>query len=119
MLNFYRRLAARLLPLRRLLWAAVLACLLGFVLLSWRPGAPRDSASALASVTLMLWLLLLIAIAHAFSGPTTPDGPPGLGLRWRLRRAMSWLAALAMTGLAGTVLLFTLRALGVLFGAFR
>jgi hypothetical protein len=122
MLSFYRRLAARLLPRRGLLWAAVLACLLGFILLSWRAGAPRDSAWALACITLMLWLLLLLAIAHAFAGSTiaAPSaGPFEQRLRSRLRAAMLWLAALAMTGLAGTVLLFTLRALGVIVGTIQ
>jgi hypothetical protein len=118
-LDFYHRLARRLAPLRPLLWAAMLSCMAIFVTMLFMTGAPRESAIALGAITALVWILLLLAVAHAFAAPlpqALPQARLAARLRVQLRRGLLWLVAAAMTALAGAVTLFSLRALGTLLG---
>lgn len=119
MLEFLHRLARRLAPYQRLLWSVVLICISGFIAVVALSPDPRSDAFALLSMTALVWALLLITIVHSFTRPL-PSLTTATGLwqrlKLRLRLALLWLLAVAMTAVGGLLVLFSARALGNLLG---
>jgi hypothetical protein len=116
MLDFFHRLARRLVPYEILLWGLVLSCVGVFVAVLLMSTAPRENALALVSITALVWALLLITILRTFAVPETPL-EPGTSLwskcKWRLRRGLLWLLALTLAALCAAVTVFSLRAIGI------
>jgi len=116
MLIFFHRVAQRLYRLRILLWivgATFTALLSGALFLS--DGA-LDAAYALVSLTLLLWVLWLLAFAYSFVEPA-PVSDSGARLWTRaivkLRRATAWVLAIVMTLFFGLATVMTTRAIGI------
>ena len=75
-----------------------------------------DAAYALASLTLMLWTLWLLAIAHGFVEPVPEIDPAArfwARARLKFRRATVWVLAFAMTVLFVMAIVMTIRTIGI------
>ncbi|MFP6829501.1 MAG: hypothetical protein VCC36_10785 [Gammaproteobacteria bacterium] len=116
MLIFFNRLAQRLYRLRVVLWivGATSTALFGAALFS--SGGTIDAAYALVSLTLLFWALWLLAVAYSFvePAPVVDSGARFWArVKVKLRRAMFWILAVAMTLLFVLALVMTTRAIGI------
>lgn len=117
MLDHYYRLAASVRKIRRILWILAALAVLVFVLALVPLYRGGGYAAALGAVTVLLWCLWLISVAHSFAdAPPRPDpgAPFPARIRIRARRALAWLIALVMTALLGVVAVISLRALATI-----
>ncbi len=118
MLEFYGRVgralyAVRILPLSG---AVVGAALFVLAIMDPEPAAREDRM--LLPVVLTLWCVSTTVLAYGFSG-AIPQIAPGMGWRKRMatlmKRALWHGLALMVTGLGGATILFTLRAIAIIF----
>ena len=117
MLAFYRRVASYLKRIRIGLWIMLCGELIAFGWVVLNPISPEKNLVFLASVFLFGWTLCLLVIQAYFSQPIErPTPTDSMFLKWkrRLRKALSWGVALAVTGLVVTMILFTVRVFNVL-----
>jgi hypothetical protein len=95
--------------------AAAAAIWFGYELFGGRP----SELGALPALTAFLWAVLLLGISYSF-----PAGPPTIGpadgywqrLRKRMSRALFWILGLVTLGIAGLVVVLTIRAVGLALG---
>ena len=119
MLELYGRVgralyAVRLLPLGG---AVVGAALFLAAIMNPDPGARETRL--LLPVMFTLWCLCTAVLAYGFSG-AIPQIAPGMGwwrrMATRMKRALWHVLAVVVTGLGGATVLFTLRAVAIVFG---
>ena len=119
MLALYNRLAKQLYRLRPVLWAlgALAAGAFGGVL--FLSDGLIDSSYALVSITILLWTVWLLAVAHSFVVPVAgvdPEARVWARFKAKLRRGLVWAQALIMTALFILVLVMTMRTAGIVLG---
>jgi len=116
MLTFFYRLAQWLYRFRVVLWivgATSTALFSGTLFLS---DGTLTAAYALVSLTLLLWVLWLLAVAYCFFEPApVPDSGARLWTRAKVkfRRATVWILAIVMSLFFGLVIVMTTRAIGI------
>ena len=120
MLEFYRRLARTLFPVRWLFWLLGAIGAAGFALSLFGRPEWRVEAWNVLAMTLLLWAVLGAAVVYGFSAPL-PEAAGDAGRTQRLwaglRRGALFLFALFVSGLGLAVVFSTVRALGMLLRA--
>ncbi len=121
MLAFYNRFARRLYRLRPVLWALGALAVGGFGGVLFLSDGLIDSSYALVSITILIWAVWLLAVAHSFVEPVAEvDRSARLWARIkaRLRRGLVWAQALTMTVLFILALVMTMRTTGIVLGGY-
>jgi uncharacterized MAPEG superfamily protein len=117
LLTFFYRIAQPLYRFRWVLW--VLLLIAGGLFAAAVLGIVAGEDLPLASFLACLWMGFVIAFANAFMAPI-PEIRSGAGwlsrLKVRLRRGLLWLIAVGTVILFAFVVLFSIRALGLLLG---
>jgi len=118
LIRFYR-FASFLYRFRAVLWVLAMVAVGLFLTALFARGSSIDAAYALASLSVLLWALWLLAVAHSFVR-LPPEVQPGdrfwLRTKTRFQRATAWVLALAVTGLFVLALILTTRTLGLIVG---
>ena len=121
MLAFYNRFARRLYRLRVVLWALGAIAVAAFGGVLFLSDGLIDSSYALVSITIVIWTVWLLAVAHSFVEPVAEvDLSARLWSRFkaRLRRGLVWAQALTMTVLFILSLVMTMRTTGIVLGGY-
>ncbi len=116
MLAFYSRVAGWLKRIRLVLWLMLFGAAVIFAWGVLNPANPEENPIFLGSVFGFGWTLCLLMIQSYFSQPIerpTPTDSVFVTFQKRLIIALSWGLALAVTGLAVPMMVFTVRALKV------
>lgn len=119
MLAFFHAVARRLYPLRLALWLFAAACLVFFAVTVFGFGPAPGGDELMVSVVALLWVLSALTVVHGFHQPLprAPEGAPLMArVKVRLLRAFLWLMAVVVTLLTMSMLLVTVRALGIAMG---
>jgi len=102
---------------RRLLWGIAMLAVVAFVVALVPLYRGASYTYALTAVTVLLWTLWLVSVAHSFtSAPPVLDrrAPLTVRVKVRAKRALLWLLAIVMTLLLGLVVVVSARALGMI-----
>ncbi len=119
MLAFYNRFAKRLYRLRPVLWALGVLAVGAFGGVLFLSDGLIDSSYALLSITIVIWTVWLLAVAHSFVEPVAEVDPSARlwsRFKTRLRRGLVWAQALTMTVLFIFAFVMTTRTAGIVLG---
>ncbi len=119
MLTLYNRLAKRLYRLRPVLWALGALAVGAFGGVLFLSDGLIDSSYALVSITILLWTVWLLAVAHSFVEPVADVDPAArLWTRFKakLGRGLVWAHALIMTVFLILAVVMTTRTTGIVLG---
>ena len=118
MLELYGRIGRALYKVRILPLSGAVVGAGFFVVAITDPDPGAREARLLLPLMLTLWCLCTTVLAYGFSG-SIPQVDPGMGWRGRIatraKRALWHGLALVVTGLGGATVLFTLRAIAIMF----
>ncbi len=121
MLAFYNRFAKRLYRLRPVLWALGVLAVGAFGGVLFLPGGLIDSSYALVSITIVIWTVWLLAVAHSFVEPVAAVDPAArvwARFKAKLGRGLAWTQALTMTVLFILAVVMTMRTTGIVLGGY-
>ncbi len=119
MLARYNRLAKWLYRLRPVLWALGALSVGAFGGVLFLSDGSIDSSYALVSVTILLWTVWLLAVAHSFVEPVAEVEPAArvwARFKAKLTRGLAWAQALTMTVFFILALVMTMRTTGIVLG---
>ncbi len=119
MLALYNRFAKRLYRFRPVLWALGALAVGAFGGVLFLSDGLIDSAYALVSITILLWTVWLLAVAHSFVEPVARVDPAArvwVRFKAKLTHGLVWAQALIMTVLFILVLVMTMRTAGIVLG---